>query len=353
MSLSPLIKSDRDYYQQLAHSRTSLLRRFLALTALLTLAFSGWDCLIDPTHWLSAFPFRVGGFFFTLLLAWKLPPRLNSGWFDAVVVSFALAYSVYLILLLSRLEQGLTLGMPCLTVLLTLSCFLLVHSRHALQLVSVLFAVTGASLASGAGWLVVTSHLIILSMSLASGALLAHVFEFRSRRQFELEVALAQEASTDSLTGLVNRRGLDAQLRAECDRSRRYQRPLSILLLDIDHFKKVNDQWGHDVGDLVLTQVAQSCWKALRGSDILGRWGGEEFLALLPETTPEEAMQLAERLRRTVELTPYGAGLRELSMTISIGCGGYDADKPWEATYAAVDAALYRAKTEGRNRCSA
>lgn len=343
---------NRDYYQQLARSRTSLLRRFLALTAFLTLAFSGWDCLIDPAHWMITLPIRFGGFLVALMLAWKLPGQLNSRQFDTVVVAFALAYSVYLILLLSRLQQGLTLGMPCLTVFLTLSCFLLVQSRNAVLLVSVLVAVTGASLASGVGWLVVTSHLIVLSMSLASGALLARVFEFRSRRQFELEQALAQEASTDSLTGLVNRRGLDAQLRAECDRSRRYHRPLSILLLDIDHFKKVNDQWGHDVGDLVLTQVAQTCWKALRGSDILGRWGGEEFLALLPETTPEEAEQLAERLRRTVEQTPYGAGLRELSMTISIGLGGYDPEQPWEVTYAAVDAALYRAKTGGRNRCS-
>lgn len=352
MSISTPISSSPDYYQQLADARISLLRRFLALTAFLTLAFAGWDYLIDPIHGPTNVPFRLLGFGLTLVLAWKFPRRLDSGRFDASVVAISLAYSVYLIALLSRLHQGLTLGMPCLTVFLTLNCFLLVRSRNAFQLVSVLFAVAGASMLGGLNWLVLASHLIILSMSLASGALLARVFEIRSLRGFDLELALARQATTDSLTELLNRRGLDAHLLAECERSRRYHRPLSILLADIDHFKKVNDLWGHEVGDSVLAQVGQTCLKALRASDILGRWGGEEFLAILPETTPEEALLLGERLRRKVEQTPCMAAGREISVTISIGLGGYDSEQPWEVSYAAVDAALYRAKAAGRNRCS-
>lgn len=340
-----------DYYEHQALLRIPLLRRFLALTALLTLLFCGWDRVVDPGAWGSNLVYRGLGALLLLWLARKLPDRPGALNFDRLVFGFALGYSLYLIFLLSHLSQGLTLGMPCLSVFLTLCCFLVVHSRHALGLVLVLAAVSWASWQSGLALLVLCSHLIVLALSLGCGSLLARVFEHSARRQFELERQLDHEARSDSLTGLLNRRALGEILDQEFDRARRYERPFSLLLLDIDHFKRVNDQLGHDVGDEVLRRVARTCARSLRSSDRLGRWGGEEFLVLLPETLPGEALALAERLRCTVGSDSGLARGQAVQVTVSLGVTSLKAGESWEATYARLDSALYEAKRSGRNRC--
>ena len=327
------------------------MRRFLLLTGLLTLAFCGWDRVVDEWAWLSNLSYRGLGCLVLALLARFFPERLSAQNFDRLVVGFALIYSLYLIFLLGHLNQGLTLGMPCLSVFLTLCCFLVVHSRHALGLGIVLVAVSWASWRCGLNQLVLFSHLIILTMSLGCASLLARVFEFAARRQFDLEAQLSREARSDSLTGLLNRRALGEILAEESERARRYDRPLSILLLDIDRFKKVNDELGHDVGDEVLYQMARIYLKSLRTSDRVGRWGGEEFLVVLPETSPEEALGLAERLRQTVAEAVCTTRGRHVQVTVSIGVASLAAGEDWEATYARVDAALYDAKRGGRNRC--
>lgn len=341
----------QDYYQHQARLRVPLLRRFLLLTGLLTMAFCGWDRVVDEWAWISNLAYRGFGGLALTLAAGCVPKRLSAGNFDRLVIGFALVYSLYLIFLLGHLKQGLTLGMPCLTVFLTLCCFLVVHSRHALGLVVVLGAVSWASWRYGLNQVVLYSHLIVLSMSLGCGSLLAHVFERSARRQFELEGQLSREARSDSLTGLLNRRALGEILAEEAERARRYERPLSILLLDIDHFKRVNDEFGHDLGDEVLYQMAQTCLSSLRASDRVGRWGGEEFLVLLPETSPEEALVLAERLRQKVAETVCTARGRRMQVTVSIGVASLAPDESWESTYARVDGALYEAKRGGRNRC--
>lgn len=351
LKLSPMESSSQDYYQRQARLRIPLLRRFLLLTGLLTLAFCGWDRVIDEGAWLSNLAYRGIGSLVLIFLARSFPERLSALNFDRLVVGFALVYSLYLIFLLGHLSQGLLLGMPCLTVFLTLCCFLVVYSWHSVGLVLVLGAVSWASWRCGLNQVALWSHLIVLTMSLGCASLLARVFEYSARRQFELEGQLSREARSDSLTGLLNRRALGEVLAEESERARRYARPLSILLLDLDHFKKVNDQLGHDFGDEVLYQMAKIFVKSLRTSDRVGRWGGEEFLVLLPETSPEEALALAERLRQTVAETVCSNRGRQVQVTISIGVGSLAAGETWESTYARVDAALYDAKRTGRNRC--
>ena len=339
-----------DYRTQ---ARLPLFRGFLQLTAWLTVAFAGWDYMIDAPRWVSNLPLRLGGSMVIGGLAGLLPARMKPDSFDHLALAFSVCYALFLTLVLSRLNQGLTLGMPCLSVFLTLSSFLLTESRRLPWLLTVLVVVGLASWWIGLDPLILGSHLIVLTMNLASGGVLAFLLEATARREFHLEQALARDASTDALTGLLNRRAMEALLDSESSRSLRYRRQLSVVLIDIDHFKHVNDTWGHNVGDEVLRHVAQTCLRGLRTSDALGRWGGEEFLALLPETTLQEAHQLAERLRVTIEQTPsYQAG-QTIWVTISAGLTSFAPGQRWQETYALADTALYRAKNEGRNRCLA
>lgn len=162
---------------------------------------------------------------------------------------------------------------------------------------------------------------------------------------------IQQLANTDYLTGLNNRRLFFSQAEIEFERSRRYDRPLSAMLLDIDHFKTVNDTYGHAVGDQVLVEVAECCKNSLRIMDIQGRYGGEEFVFVLPETTEAGARQVAERLRQEIaDLIIMVEGQR-LNVTVSIGLASFDASCPsLEELLIRSDKALYAAKGNGRNR---
>ena len=154
-------------------------------------------------------------------------------------------------------------------------------------------------------------------------------------------------ATTDGLTGLWNRRELDERVRREIYRADRYGADLSLVLFDIDHFKDVNDRFGHLAGDQVLVELGRRVEAQLRSCDGVGRWGGEEFLVLMPNSRAEEARQMAERLRQRVEAEPFAVVGR---VTIS---SGVVQRQPWESAEAwfhRLDQVLYRAKERGRNR---
>jgi len=162
---------------------------------------------------------------------------------------------------------------------------------------------------------------------------------------------LQQLAITDELTGLLNRRGLFQLGQREVERARRYERPLAVLMLDLDHFKQVNDTYGHLAGDRVLRALAERCRENTRAFDLAGRYGGEEFVLLLPETTLDEAMILAERLRRSIEQTTVLHEQTPLTFTISIGVAAMTPDVSHLATLIErADQAQYLAKQTGRNR---
>jgi len=163
---------------------------------------------------------------------------------------------------------------------------------------------------------------------------------------------LHQAAITDRLTGLHNRAYLMDQLSREFSNSRRYGRPLSCLLLDIDHFKSVNDRHGHLVGDAVLRHTAQLLSRGLRRGDVLARYGGEEFVLLLPGTPAASAQALAESLRASVAQAVWAQGELSLQLTLSIGVADNLADQTADETALLrhADAALYAAKHQGRNR---
>ncbi|MDK9718311.1 MAG: GGDEF domain-containing protein [Trichlorobacter sp.] len=160
-------------------------------------------------------------------------------------------------------------------------------------------------------------------------------------------------AKIDSLTGIYNRRYLDSRLAEEIERSRRHGNPLSILMLDIDHFKKINDTHGHLCGDYALRKISELLQELVRTSDILGRYGGEEFCCILPETPFEQAVVLAERCREQIAANQFSCTDHQTNVTISIGVTGLHRDDSLDSIIKRADDALYQAKREGRNRvCS-
>ncbi|MDF1667289.1 MAG: diguanylate cyclase, partial [Planctomycetota bacterium] len=175
---------------------------------------------------------------------------------------------------------------------------------------------------------------------------LSHTLEELERVHKDLE----QSSQLDHLTQISNRRHLMERLDEELNRSQRYNRPFSLLIVDVDSFKKINDDFGHLFGDYVLTQVAKEMRAMLRNSDVCGRFGGDEFIVGLIETDAERAFQVAERLLERVS----GHNLRwqdkEFLVTVTIGVATFGCSQTVKDLIAVADKALYRAKTDGRNR---
>jgi diguanylate cyclase (GGDEF)-like protein len=167
-----------------------------------------------------------------------------------------------------------------------------------------------------------------------------------------LELALEKQAHFDFLTGLCNRRYFLEKAEAELSRSQRYESELSILMIDVDHFKRINDTYGHKSGDVVLQKIASIFQSTLRDVDIVGRMGGEEFAVLLPETRIDEALDVAERLR--VEIAEASIQVDYASIirfTVSIGITTkVSRNEQLDDLLLFADTALYEAKNTGRNR---
>jgi diguanylate cyclase (GGDEF)-like protein len=183
-----------------------------------------------------------------------------------------------------------------------------------------------------------------------------HRLLFRNLKKSESELGKALEevqrlAITDSLTGLYNRRHFFELAEHELQRARRYRRSLSAIMLDIDHFKQVNDTYGHAVGDHVLKEVADSCRQAMRKEEVLGRYGGEEFVIMMPESNLVATCQVAERLRQSIAQKTIDTEVGPVMVTVSLGVITLDDEcSTLETLLAGADQALYWAKRSGRNR---
>jgi diguanylate cyclase (GGDEF)-like protein/PAS domain S-box-containing protein len=167
----------------------------------------------------------------------------------------------------------------------------------------------------------------------------------------EMEAELFRQASTDALTGISNRRYFQTQAEQEMRRARRFSRDMSLMMIDIDHFKPINDSYGHAAGDAVLQGLVKRAQESLRQSDTLGRIGGEEFAVFLPETNLAAGLEVAERLRIHIEERPIVADARAVPCSVSIGIAQLSAhDGTIDDLMRRADRALYRAKNGGRNR---
>ncbi|MCS7173275.1 MAG: GGDEF domain-containing protein [Armatimonadetes bacterium] len=285
---------------------------------------------------------------FVLLYARRIPLTVLERAFYAFLATWGLAYLLHTLYgLVDPLASRQELLEGVFPVLLTLCVLAHVffqswRATGAAGSVAIIFALGALPLLvrPAAHWPLVIAFLRMEAFAVALIAWL-HVLSL-VKEQLAAERA---RANTDPLTGLLNRRGIFAAFDIEAERHRRYGHPLSVVLFDVDHFKRINDRHGHSAGDRVLVRVARIVQGVIRPADSLARWGGEEFLLLLPETPLEGAVDLAERLRREIALQGTELG----SITASFGVAEFHSSDNLGALVRRADAALYRAKERGRN----
>ena len=320
---------------------------------IMVLAFSLWDYFADPANWRQAFFVRLFGAILVVATGvyQNLPGRSRS---LPLMMKVRLVIAVVTVAIAaSTLTSGFGYNVAGLVVIFLTGPYIAVDSRDLLT--------TNFAAVAALGLVMIGLPLepfdkvgtgVFVALAIAVSTLLGRVLEASNRRAFSLELELLRDARTDALTGLANRRAVDERGRIELKLSRRTKVPVSVLICDLDHFKSINDRFGHEVGDAALMAVARVLRGALRESDALGRWGGEEFIALLPATAHPGAVEVAERMRAAIAATRF-RGI-ESGVTISIGVASSgeitDPLMEWDLLLKEADQRLYRAKHEGRNR---
>jgi len=171
-------------------------------------------------------------------------------------------------------------------------------------------------------------------------------------RVVQYQKHLEYQTQVDSLTGLFNRRAFEKKINEEFERSKRYHNPLSVLLLDIDNFKLINDTYGHHGGDAALVKIAETFREKTRQSDFPSRYGGEEFVLILPETDQDNALQVAGKIHDSIRACSFGTAARPFEITVSIGVSSTSARfySDWRELVDDSDRALYQAKNSGKDR---
>ncbi len=322
--------------------------------ALLVLLFSGWDWFIDPVNWPRALVSRALGA--AVIMCSGLLQRYSGrpAWAPVIAKVRYLAAILAVSIALALLDRGFLIGVAGLIPVILSGCYIALDRRDLLRLNAVpMLAVAAVMYCAGLDRFTIINAAIFILLALAITMMAVRVFEASNRRAFALEHQLSHEARTDALTGLLNRRALQEIGDVELKRAVRSAATLSVILCDIDHFKPINDRHGHDAGDAVIRTVAEQLRSVVRETDSIGRWGGEEFLAILPDTAEVDAVILAERMRTIVQ----GATLplpAQTKITVSLGVADVlpqaDAPGQWDRVLKAADGALYRAKESGRNR---
>ena len=208
------------------------------------------------------------------------------------------------------------------------------------------------------GWFVVahytTEFKLRLLYSFATVTFLSAFYEHSRQTSFNIVKDLSdkfeKQAQQDTLTRLPNRRGIQQFIEFESARARRQKKPLTLILCDIDRFKRVNDQYGHDGGDVVLKHVSDLFKASIREQDGVARWGGEEFLFVLPDTEESNAVVLAEKVRETLATSPVDIQQKNVVITASFGVAQIDFEQGLDKALTLADKALYKAKEKGRNK---
>ena len=310
--------------------------------------FGAWDAWIDAAHAGVTVKLRAA-----LVLAGALGyVRNRLGWSASNRLAFVYATHVgAMTIAAALLDGGLVLALPGLAAAMFPLALIEPRLRRCLGVMLAPTLLLGALAAWSLPPKIALNSLFLYALSLLLGAAVA-LTQGRLRRQaFLAEQALVYACRHDSLSGALSRAYLTETAVRDLALARRHGRPLAVAMLDIDHFKAINDRHGHDVGDAAIRALAATCSHALRGSDYLGRVGGEEFVCVMPETEPAEALACAERIRTLVEALRVPADGGPVRFTVSLGVsvlGAGHAD--WDALLHDADLALYQAKAGGRNR---
>ena len=334
-------------------------RRFTAVMLVILAVFLpmlwAWDYVTDPLGARNTVGLRL---MFLLLLpvaAGFWSGKARRGFLEVAMPIALLAAEAMFVEILNRLDTGMVFGlagfMYCMFITILIGQSLSLARGMAYMLIAAalpqLMALAG--LAPGLS----QAHYGILLWPAAGLAILSQtVFAMEYLKRYELEARLKQLSDTDPLSGIGNRRFFMRRLRQEVARAQRLAQPLSLLMLDIDHFKRINDTRGHLLGDVVICALADVLHEGVRDIDVVARMGGEEFAILLLGTTAERAVTIAERIRATAESSPVlPSDGPAVPYTISIGVAQWQPDDASDlAVFGRADEALYLAKAGGRNR---
>ena len=332
-------------------------RRFtavvLAILAIFLTLLWGWDYVTDPIGARETVGLRL---LFLLLIPVAVgfwPGNAQRRFLEVAMPLTLLASEVVFVEILNHLDTGMVYGlagfMYCMFIaILVGQCLSLVLNIVYLFVAAALpplIAVAG--LAPGFS----QAHYAILIWPATVLAILSQaVFALEHQQRYRLEQQLKQLSDTDPLSGVANRRYFIRVLEQETSRAQRLAQPLSLLVLDIDHFKRINDAYGHPVGDRVIRRFAELCTKGLRDIDVVARVGGEEFAILLIGTALGPALEVAERIRALAAASAVHAADSAVSFAVSIGVAQLHADENGVDLFGRADVALYAAKRGGRNR---
>lgn len=332
--------------------------RHLSVAMFLVTALLGsgewiWDHITDPIGAQNTIGLRL---LFLLLLTYPFIFKYikNRRIIEFIAVSSGLMAAVILVEIMNRLHNGMTNSIPVFMYLLFLPLVMFQSFSLRVNLFSTLLYAATPPLLGLVGFAkgFPYDQYTTLIWPAAIVLMLTHyIFANNYRIRYELQAALELASNTDSMTGVSNRRHFMPILQQEMLRGLRFNHPSSLMILDIDHFKAINDTHGHPTGDLVIRAVADICCTAARKLDVVARIGGEEFAILIIDATLPNALGVAERIRTTVANTRITSlnGI-EFSFTVSIGVAEQPLDHVSEERLINLaDAALYQAKTAGRN----
>lgn len=312
--------------------------------------FAVWDYMITPAAASTTLLVRLllvlagAPAYFRTSIRWSLRQRCAVIYWTH---AGAIVISAYL------LEGGLLYGLAGITACIFTVAVITLRVRAFLQIVSVPSVLFVSLSALALPPFAFINNLMLYVFALGLAIVLMQAIRFFRQRSYLLEQELARLSRYDGLTGACNRRFLTEMAEREMALARRNQRPLTAVMLDVDHFKRVNDNYGHAVGDTVLRALSECCIAGLREIDHFGRIGGEEFVCVLPDTDEDEAVRCVERLRLAIEAQVIDTPQGPLVVTASFGVASLDEGHPdWSCLLKAADHALYCAKHEGRNRVS-
>ena len=346
----------QDYQRRLARQYT-LLAAWAALIMIPLFQISDW--WIDPTIrglWVYHLLIRLPPFLLALMAIWLHYRRPNEAWPRIMAITLGLTIMLMMtgLFALHLLVDSPAMDLMVRGLIMTTAAVAIVATAGIRDL-AVIYGIPFTGLlfvlaTSDTGFIKAMELMIHPLMMAVIGCAIAEVL-FRSRvRAFNDRQRLHHNAMTDPLTALLNRRAMEGQLQVEHARSSRHHDTYGLIMGDLDLFKHVNDTHGHDVGDEVLKELAERIQESVRIEDAVARWGGEEFLILLPATASEEALIVAEKIRRKVNEKAFPTSAGPLAITLSLGVAVYNRDPEPAEVIKRADQALYRAKENGRNR---
>lgn len=346
--------SDPAYLQKKLEDHRTFSAAMFILVPVLEAGLWIWDYVTDPAGAHQTILLRLS-FLLFIPVALAFRHISNRRLLALLSITSILFGEVIYVEILDRLQTGMTYGIGGFMFFMLMPFVLLQAFSLRLNLSYTFAAAALPHLLAAIGFIpgFQHGHYVVLIWPAAIGVMLGQAaYAYNYLLRYESECALELASNTDPMTGTSNRRHFIPLLRQEILRCQRKNHHVSLLILDIDHFKKINDSYGHPAGDQVICKLADICRKASRQIDTVARLGGEEFAVLLPETSIQEAVVVAERIRSTVESTIMSdIGNGALRFTASIGVAEQpEEDSSEETLVSLADAALYQAKTSGRNR---